>query len=101
MGRGHLVYNLPRTVRRRSLHVRLGYPETMWVFLLYRTHTWVPGLRKWFSAIRLPSIPLDSYRMCLAEIEQVFTIIQMTLGLAFGRHFVALFNSSIPCIEPT
>lgn len=101
MGRRHLVYNFLLTVRRRSFHVRLGCPEAMWVFLLYRTHTRVPRLRKWFSALRLPQIPLDLYHMCLAEIEQVFTIIQMSLCLAFGRHFVVLFNPPFFPLSPS
>ena len=46
-------------------------------------------LSKGFSAT-LDTVPLASYQMCLANTQQAFTLVQMTLSLVFGRFFVIL-----------
>ena len=45
-----------------------------------------------------PAIPLDPYRLCIANATKAFTTIQMTLSLTFGRYFVTL---PLPFLELT
>ena len=97
MGRGHTVCTFLRTVRRRSLHVCSGCGEARSIFPLYRIRTRALELRKWVSAVVVFTSPLDSYRVCFDGVERISTIIQMSLSLAFGRHFVTLLKPSIPC----
>ena len=39
-------------------------------------------------SVTMPVIPLESYRFCLTSAENVSIIVQISLSLAFGKHFV-------------
>jgi len=99
MGRGHTVYNFRCTVHRRSLHGCSGCAEARSIFPLHRMHLHSsPGTKKivFFTAVILPT-PMDSYRICLVDAQEAFTIAQMSLSIVFGRHFVTHLETSIPC----
>ena len=101
MGRGNPVYDFHRTARRRTLYVHLGCNKPRSILLFYHTYVRAPELRKESSVADLPQFPLDSYHMCFASTRKGFTVIQMSLCLAFGRYFVALLNPPIPRIDPS
>jgi len=44
--------------------------------------------------------PLDSYRLCLGKASGAFIILQFSLYITFGEHFVTLPNLPIPRIKP-
>ena len=100
MGRGHTVYTFRRTVWRRSLYIYSGCAEARSTFALYRIYARALELRNWFSVAVILSIPPESSRLCLADVEKVPTVVQMSLALVFGRHFGTLLKSSIPCNSP-
>ena len=104
MGRGNLVHDLCHTVQRRSFRVHLVWTELKLVFPLCRLYAPALELRKRFLEVNTSTIPLDSYRLCLPNIERSSSVVQMTLSVVFGRYSVALLNpppsTPIPRIEP-
>ena len=54
------------------------------------TYARAPELRKGFTVPTVHPVPLDEYNMCIPNIKKTFTLIQMSLSLAFGRYPVTL-----------
>lgn len=100
MGRGRPIYNLRHAVCHRDLQDRLGRDEPKSVFPLYRMRTQALELRKRFSALPIPRIPMEAYHMCLTTSRQAFTIAQMSLSLSFGGHLWAFPHYLILSTDP-
>ena len=45
-----------------------------------------------------PDIPLDAYRMCLTRTARSLTVLQMSVSLSFGKHFVTIPHPPFPPI---
>ena len=50
--------------------------------------------------VTMPAIPLESYRFCLTSAENVSIIVQISLSLAFGKHFVIHLSPFLELICP-
>lgn len=86
MGRGCPVHSRHRAVLYWTLHDRLPFnaPRSVPV---KRTFEF---LKEFGLAHVIPTIPLDSYHLCLSYAERALTIFQISLAFWFGKRIVTL-----------
>ena len=68
--------------------IRAAVKPGQYLLSIARIYAQSLKLRKSFSAAAILPTPLDSYRLCISNVQEAFTIIQLSLSLVFGRYFV-------------
>jgi len=73
--------------------IRAAVEPSQYLLSIARIYAQTLKLRKPVSAAAVLPTPLDSYRLCLSDVQEAFTIIQLPLSLVFGRYFFTHFPS--------